>query len=79
MSNIWSVVRSPKHNFDSIFWCVFFSGIDKKYAYSPVPTDAFQGGSARFWCDIVAEPSPKIQWIKDNNNLNQLTNDRFVF
>ncbi|GFR86799.1 protogenin [Elysia marginata] len=55
-------------------------GIDKKYTYNPKPTNAFEGGSARFWCDIAAKPSPKIQWIKDNSYLNPLTlyNDRFT-
>ncbi|GFO31561.1 protogenin [Plakobranchus ocellatus] len=57
----------------------FSLGIDKKYAINPKPTDAFEGGVARFWCDIAAQPSPKIQWVKDNININQLTieNDRY--
>ncbi|XP_012945800.1 protogenin, partial [Aplysia californica] len=53
---------------------VVMSVMARNFSQEPASREAYQGGVARFTCDIKAEPPTSYEWFKDKK---QLSSERF--
>lgn len=65
-------------NFYLIVILFFFLGMSKSFIYEPQPLTTYEGGQARFSCQINAVPAATVSWYKDGIELPQ-NDSRFVF
>lgn len=54
-----------------------FLGMSKSFIYEPQPLTTYEGGQARFSCQINAVPAATVSWYKDGIELPQ-NDSRFV-